>query len=585
MFVCAWGNGDNTFASRTRVSNPPIHRCDVPEHTSEKPFLSIPRHQRLQVRAIVAIMCLVSVMVGSSTWILAQVFGHRMDQVIDQDTIQMTEALSDRFGVILDPSYEPEMHPDGDLAARRRRVALEIIEARRDPRIGFILVETPAGESFAEAIIRADLWQRYMEMANRAPMDFELQLSRPAALPLPQAPEARALRRPIFTPGQRTLAGYLIVGTVDPSHRATIGILRAAAIGIVCISCLVSIPLTVFVIRRLARPIVRIAMATVTLANGDVPDQLEIHRDDEIGALARAFNDMSAKLIAAQEHQRQENHRLDAQVKQRTKELTRVNDVLAREIEDKNQLLRTVSHDLNAPLRNISGMVEMIRRKHTDDLPEDVHTRLDRISANVRMETDMIQDLLELSRLRTREYKASEVDLSETISRVFDALAHEIDERDIECSVDPDIPRINADPQIVRQVFLNLIDNAVKYMGDPEERSGPAQIDVRYAVTPTDLLVSVRDTGPGLSETDLDKIFQVFNRGASATRRGIDGRGIGLANVRAAAARWGGTVTATSVLGEGSTFLVTVPLSQCIRNDSAGAREHGNDDLRSDSLA
>ncbi len=205
----------------------------------------------------------------------------------------------------------------------------------------------------------------------------------------------------------------------------------------------------------------------------------------------------------------------------------------------------------------------MLQRRFGDALPDEVKHRLERIAANVRIETSMLDDLLELSRIRTRPGECEDVNLHDLVRGIVEALGHDLAERSIECTIATTLPVVRVESNLARQVFLNLIDNAAKYMGQRETR----RITISHEVRDGRLCVSVADTGPGISESDRKRIFQVFRRGSGAAAASVPGRGIGLASVKAVVEHWGGEISLTSEVGRGSTFTVSIPASRIASAD------------------
>jgi len=260
------------------------------------------------------------------------------------------------------------------------------------------------------------------------------------------------------------------------------------------------------------------------------------------------------------------------QVNRRTNQVEIVNRMLRQEIETKNEFIRTVTHDLNAPLRNIAGMIRMIRKRHGGALPEDVARRIDRIEANVDLETSMLDDLLELSRLRTRPYKTSDIDLNELFHQIRETFESELSERGISFEIEGTFPIVHLEPRLVRQVFLNLVDNAVKYIADGPER----RIRIYREADPNWLAIGVADTGPGIPEEARERIFGLFCRGVAGPEGSAPtapGRGVGLASVRTVVERWGGSIDLHYVIDRGSRFIVRIPVNRIVSAGCAGASD------------
>jgi signal transduction histidine kinase len=300
----------------------------------------------------------------------------------------------------------------------------------------------------------------------------------------------------------------------------------------------------------MVRPIRELLGVTRRLARGDYSARSDNNRSDETGELAAAFDDMADCVSTMRQQLIAHNEQLEQDVASRTGELQRANSRLTQEMNDKEEFLRAVSHDLNAPLRNIAGMTTMIMMKWKDELPEDALARLQRIQSNVETECELLTELLELSRIRTRPEKRDVVDTGELAREVGRQLEFELDRRCIELTVDPAMPSLYVTRNRMRQVFQNLVDNAIKYMHRP--RGG--RIDIEYQSTPEGHLFCVGDNGPGIPEDQQHRIFQVFRRGHGANETHATGKGVGLAVVRAVASTYHGRAWLESQAGQGARF-------------------------------
>jgi signal transduction histidine kinase len=295
------------------------------------------------------------------------------------------------------------------------------------------------------------------------------------------------------------------------------------------------------------------------LASGDYTARTNAPRNDEIGELSRAFNAMAEKIDAQRRQLVAANEHLEEKVQQRTGELNAANDRLRAEMAEKEDFLRAVSHDLNAPLRNIAGMVTMILMKHQGELPEDVLKRLDRIQANVQAETDLIGELLELSRIKTRPQRREVVDMAAMLTDLAGAFEFDLSSKGIKLAIDGPMPALYVEPNRLRQVFQNLIDNAVKYM--PADHKAP-RIEVSYELDGDEHRFGVSDNGAGIDPEDQQRIFYVFRRAASADAGTTPGKGVGLASVKSIVSNYDGRVWVESQPGQGATFFVTLSVRQ-----------------------
>jgi signal transduction histidine kinase len=374
---------------------------------------------------------------------------------------------------------------------------------------------------------------------------------------------------------QAPLLGYVTVGLSDQYEDALTSRYKMIVLCVGCVLAAFSLPLSYVIVRRIFLPIRELVTATKKITGGDLDQQVAIHRADVTGELARAFNEMvirvrkqqqdvelanerlaeaNVQLARANEQLAEANLDLEAKVEQRTAQLEMANKRLSQEIAEKEDFLRAVSHDLNAPLRNIAGMATMLLMKHRDKFEDDVIHRLERIKTNVDVETDLISELLELSRIKTRRQKMEVVDVEQLVADLRGIFEDDLKQRNIELIIETPLPKLNAERPRVRQVFQNLIDNAIKYMGDGQVR----QIRVGCDMKLTEAEFYVVDTGMGIEPEDLDKIFFVFRRGKNSAMQSIVGKGVGLASAKSIIETYSGRIWAESEVGKGSTFRFTI---------------------------
>jgi light-regulated signal transduction histidine kinase (bacteriophytochrome) len=234
------------------------------------------------------------------------------------------------------------------------------------------------------------------------------------------------------------------------------------------------------------------------------------------------------------------------------------------------------SHDLQEPLRKIQAFGDRLKLKCEAVNLEEGRDYLERMqSASARMQT-LIKDLLTFSRIIRASQPFTTVDLAIVTREVLGDLEHRIEKSKARVEVGT-LPRIEADPTQMRQLLQNLIGNALKFQ--PPEASPLVKIDAKLATRdqireegifpnppptadPEDKLcvVMVEDNGIGFEEQYLEKIFAVFQR--LHGRSEYEGTGVGLAVCRRITDRHGGIITATSKPGQGSTFVVILPMQQ-----------------------
>ena len=349
----------------------------------------------------------------------------------------------------------------------------------------------------------------------------------------------------------------------DPERAAAVraevaDVMRGVA-GVALATLALLLPMVYLSIARAFAPLRRLANAADSVAEGRFATVDIAGAGDTVGRLADSFNRMVERVAeqtrlaaAANAGLVEANRTLERKVADRTAAIEAATARLSSEIAEKEDFLRAVSHDLNAPLRNIDGMVSMIARKHGESLPDDVLRKLDRVRHNVRVETDLIGEVLELSRIKTRRGDLEVVNLQELVWDIRGVFDNDLRENEIDLVVESQLPRLRAEKARVRQVFQNLIDNAIKYMGD-----GPVRrIAVGSRVGPDEVTFWVRDTGIGIKPDDAEKVFYVFRRGEN--HAGVEGKGVGLASVKSIVETYQGTITCAPNDEGGTTFTFSV---------------------------
>ena len=230
----------------------------------------------------------------------------------------------------------------------------------------------------------------------------------------------------------------------------------------------------------------------------------------------------------------------------------------------RRDFVSNISHELRTPLASLRAVVETLQDGALEE-PTVAHRFLDRAERELDTLTQMVEELLELSRIESGEVplRLEPTVVSELIFDALDRLRPQAERERIEVKVQiaDDVPLVSADSERMRRVVANLLHNAIKFT--PER--GNIQIAARLndGVKPdAEVIFSVRDNGTGIAVDDLPLIFERFYKSDRARTRGQGGTGLGLAIARHLVEAHGGRIWAKSKEGKGSTFFFTLPVSQ-----------------------
>jgi two-component system, chemotaxis family, CheB/CheR fusion protein len=221
--------------------------------------------------------------------------------------------------------------------------------------------------------------------------------------------------------------------------------------------------------------------------------------------------------------------------------------------EDLKQFATIASHDLQAPLRSVSGFAELLVRRYKGRLDSDADDFLAHIISGATAMRRLIRELLAYARAAAQDRDVQPVPSSEALQSAIANLRGSIEES--HASIESEsLPVVNVDAAHLAQVFQNLLDNAIKYR-KPEE---PPRVHISARQDPADWLFIVADNGAGFDQREAEKIFEPFRR-LHGTE--YPGSGIGLAICKRIIERYAGRIWAESVVGRGSVFSFTIPIS------------------------
>lgn len=356
-----------------------------------------------------------------------------------------------------------------------------------------------------------------------------------------------------------------------------IGILGIVAIG----AMLVAFFLTMWLQSVITKPIHSIVeIANNVVSTKEYTQRAKKISEDEVGVLVDAFNEMLDEIENRTKALQISNQDLEQEIAERKRvrvEILRLNEELERKVLERTEQLQeinqelesfcySVSHDLRGPLRSISGFSQALLEELPAKLPGECNRYLDKISAATIRMGQLIEDLLNLSRVSRGELARQDVDFSAMANGVILDLQNEAKNKKKEVSVSVwDGIKVNADPKLLRIVLENLLTNAWKFtskVDNPIVEVGSMRDGERE-------VLFVRDNGAGFDMKYADKLFGAFQR-----LHGMDeypGTGIGLATVHRVIRRHGGRVWCDSSVGNGAVFFFT------LQHDK-GINKSGNED-------
>jgi signal transduction histidine kinase len=312
---------------------------------------------------------------------------------------------------------------------------------------------------------------------------------------------------------------------------------------------------SLYLARRVVRPLQALREGVERISSGDLSSRLEIKTGDEIETLAEEFNKMTAHLKEAQTG-------LERKVAERTQALTVANEKLEEASKLKSQFLANVNHELRTPVSAIIGYARLVLRATEGQISQLQKENLQDLLHNGERLLNQIDSLLEFSKIEAgkMEMHVEPVGLNEVIQGAVSTIEPTLNGAYIRIirEIGSDLPALNTDREKLRQIVLNLLDNAVKFT----ERG---EIKIATSQQNGSLKLVVSDTGIGIPKEELNKIFEEFHRGDSSGNRNYRGTGLGLAIVKKFVNLLGGEVAVESELGKGSVFTVTLPLDSTMK--------------------
>ncbi|MBW1932434.1 MAG: response regulator [Deltaproteobacteria bacterium] len=371
----------------------------------------------------------------------------------------------------------------------------------------------------------------------------------------------------------RKVLGGMIIGTDVQHAYMTVAAARnrTILISFIGISIIIGI-IYVMVTRFIRRPVEDLADKAKRFAEGDTSVSVDIKSEDEIGVLGSSFNYMVQRAS-------QFSKRLESEVARKTDLLNERTNLIAllekantklRELDKlKSTFLANMSHELRTPMNSIIGYSDLLIDGVDGPINEEQEKSLGRISNNARHLLQLLNDLLDLSKIEAgkTELEAEQFNLKGLIDSVVSMFEGMITQKglSLDFDIDEDLPLVYGDKNKIKHVLMNLLSNAIKFTDEGgitiRARTSGRGIH-RLGEPPIFAEVCIEDTGIGINDEDLGKIFDKFVQADLSTVRQYEGTGLGLSIARGLIALHNGMIWATSKYGKGSQFYFTIPLGK-----------------------
>jgi len=370
----------------------------------------------------------------------------------------------------------------------------------------------------------------------------------------------------------RRVLGGMIIGTdVQHAYMTVVAARnRTIVMSVIGISIIITI-IYMMVTRFIRRPVEDLADKAKRFAEGDMSVSVNVVSEDEIGVLGNAFNYMVQRASSF-------SKKLEQEVAKKTDLLGERANLIAllekantqlRELDRlKSTFLANMSHELRTPMNSIIGYSDLLIDGVDGPINEEQEKSLNRISNNARHLLQLLNDLLDLSKIEAgkTEIEAEQFNLKGLIDSVVPMFEGMITQKglSLDFDIDENLPLVYGDRNKIQHVLMNLLSNATKFTdrGGITIRAGISGSGIQPGESPIFAEVCVEDTGIGIKDEDLGKIFDKFVQADLSTVRQYDGTGLGLSIARGLIALHNGMIWATSKYGKGSQFYFTIPLKQ-----------------------
>ncbi len=357
-----------------------------------------------------------------------------------------------------------------------------------------------------------------------------------------------------FNPNPATAEnlGLVLVKISKEQLRQSAQLIYSVNLGVSLAAAVLLLVTVMFLSRRITRPVTALADTMQRAQSGEKGLRAKIAGPHEITVMEESFNAMMSTLEA------------------RERELETARDIALESARVKGEFAANVSHEIRTPLNGVLGMLELLGGMGLSSKQRE-YLEIARTSGESLLA--LINDILDFSRIESgvMEIENFEFELASLLDDVLEIVGEQARQKDLDLAyfVDVNVPQtINADGNRLRQILINLVNNAIKFT-----HAGEIEVGVGIHVgnpSPRSLRISVRDTGIGIAEEAQARIFESFAQADSSTTREYGGSGLGLAICRQLVDLLGGEISLRSIPGQGSTFTVLIPLEETQMSAAGG---------------